>query len=216
MFFSVLVQGLGSGTGRAFLKGEIWIRNKKFSEYKLPTSVPDPDVLGSPGSGIMCTNPHPSINKQKINKTFIDFLSLKTDVNVSTESNKQNKFRENKTCFFVGLLEVIEEKIRIRIRKPSARIQGSGYVPKFTDPEHCHPQMGKEKKTYLRFRVLAVVFLTEPPFPGRQEILARDERHGVATAGRSGSANRAAVHRRSVLPSRLEHYFSLHRNYSTP
>jgi hypothetical protein len=82
------------------------------------------------------------------------------------------------------------------------------------DPEHCHLHMGKE--TDLRFRLLGVVFLTDPPFPGRQEILARDERHGVATAGRSGSTNRAAVHRRSVLPSRLEHHFSLDKNYSTP
>ncbi len=38
----------------------------------------------------------------------------------------------DKKLFFVGILEVTDEKNRIRIRKSSIRIQGSGYVSK------CH------------------------------------------------------------------------------
>jgi hypothetical protein len=50
---------------------------------------------------------------------------LKTDVNVSTEGKKQNKLE--KVIFFVGILEVTDEKSQIRIRK-SVRIQGSGSI----------------------------------------------------------------------------------------
>jgi hypothetical protein len=145
MFFSTLIQGLGSGTGQAFLKGEIWIRNKILQNtnhrpvfrIRMFLGLLDPEL---------CVRIRILLStSKKLVKLLNDFLSLKTDVNVSTESNKQNKFRENKTCFFVGILEVIDEKRRIRIRKLSVRIQGSGFEPNVTDPEHCHRRMGKEK-----------------------------------------------------------------------
>jgi hypothetical protein len=83
----------------------------------------------------------PSISKT-INKNLVfccsvtallgDFLSLKTDVNVPTESNKQNKLEKN--LFFVSILEVTDEKSRIRswiwIRKSNVLIRGSGSVLK--------------------------------------------------------------------------------------
>jgi serine/threonine protein kinase len=49
---------------------------------------------------------------------------LKTDVSAPTESNKQNKW--GKKYYFVGILEVTDEKsgIQIRIRKSSVRIKG--------------------------------------------------------------------------------------------
>ncbi len=60
---------------------------------------PDPYVFGPPGSVFIFTDPYPdpSINKQKLRKTFFstvlwllnDLLSLKTDVNVPTVCNKQ-------------------------------------------------------------------------------------------------------------------------------
>jgi len=77
----------------------------------------------------------PSIKKQKINKTLIsavwwlpnDLFSLKTDVNVPSESKKRNKLE---IFVVVGILEVTDKKSRIR--KSSGRIQGygSGCVPK--------------------------------------------------------------------------------------
>ncbi len=54
---------------------------------------------------------------------FIIFEDWYT-VNVHTESIKQNKLGN---IFFVGILEVTDERIRIRIRKSSVRIQGSMY-----------------------------------------------------------------------------------------
>ncbi len=63
---------------------------------------PDPYVLGlpDPDSSLFCTYPDPSINKQKSKKnldfyyfvTFLYFLSINTDVNVPSISNKQNEF----------------------------------------------------------------------------------------------------------------------------
>ncbi len=66
-----------------------------------------------------------------VKSLFNEYLSWKTDVNVPTESNKQNKLEKN---VFVGNLEVTAEKTRIRsrIRKSSERTQVSGSVPK------CH------------------------------------------------------------------------------
>jgi hypothetical protein len=45
--------------------------------------------------------------------------------------------RNNKTQF-VGVLNGIEEKSRIRIRNPSVRIRGSESAPNVTDPEQCN------------------------------------------------------------------------------
>ncbi len=72
--------------------------------------VPDPYLF------CVDPNPAPFINKQKKNNK-LDFWS------VHTESNKQNKLE--KDLFFVGILEVTDEKSRIRIRKSSVRIQSS-------------------------------------------------------------------------------------------
>ncbi len=60
---------------------------------------------------------------------------MKTDVSVPAESNKQNKLEKN--LFFVGILEVTDEKSRIRIRKSSVRIQDPDPYKNVTDPEHC-------------------------------------------------------------------------------
>ncbi len=65
----------------------------------------DPDVFGplGPGSVIISTDPN-YINKQKkVRKTLIstvlwllfEFLSLKTDVNVPTKSNKRRNLGKN-------------------------------------------------------------------------------------------------------------------------
>ncbi len=60
-----------------------------------------------------------------------------TDVNlpVPTESNKQYKYGKT-NLFFVGILEVTDEKSRIRIRKSSVRIRirtkMSGSLPYLT------------------------------------------------------------------------------------
>ncbi len=76
----------------------------------------------------------PSASKHFCKPWFLltDFLSLKTDVNVPTEStgNKQNKFRKN--FIYVGILEVTDEKRKIpsRILKSGVQIQGSESLPK--------------------------------------------------------------------------------------
>jgi hypothetical protein len=61
---------------------------------------------------------------------------------------KARSTRNSKKTFLVGILEVTNEKSRIRtrilsriwslmrMRKSSVRIQGSGAVPNVTDPEH--------------------------------------------------------------------------------
>jgi hypothetical protein len=53
---------------------------------------------------------------------FCDFLSLKTDVNVHSKSNKQKTF--------FGIMKATDENSRIRIRKSVVRIRGFGSVPK--------------------------------------------------------------------------------------
>jgi hypothetical protein len=68
-------------------------------------SVPDPYVFGPPGSGsVIILYVSGSFHKQakKFIKTLFsaDFLSLRTDVNVPTESNKQNNL-EKKTHFLL-------------------------------------------------------------------------------------------------------------------
>jgi hypothetical protein len=74
-----------------------------------------------------------SSTSKKFRKTWIsavwwhhdDFFSLQKDVNVPTESKKQNKLLKN--LFFVGILRVTDEKSRIR-----NHFQVYGSVPK------CH------------------------------------------------------------------------------
>jgi hypothetical protein len=83
-------------------------------------SIPDPkipQVIGPPGSGSgsanICTDLDPSNDKKKTKEKTLDLynfvtsnnlLSLQTDVNVSTESNKQT-FRKNNKIFVIFLLE---------------------------------------------------------------------------------------------------------------
>ncbi len=45
---------------------------------------------------------------------FYDFLSLKSDVNVPSKSNKQKNL--GKKIIFVGILKAADEKSRIRVR----------------------------------------------------------------------------------------------------
>jgi hypothetical protein len=52
-----------------------------------------------------------------------------TDVNVPTECNKKNKLK--KKLFFVGILDVIDEKSRIR-----SRIQIQIWIRKLSVPTH--------------------------------------------------------------------------------
>ncbi len=111
-------------------------------------SVPDPYVFGPPGSGsVIILSGSGSVifvrtrlrNKKKKVKTLIsavkwllnDFLSLKTaEVNVLTESSKQNKLE--KINFLLASWKYNDKNNRIRIRKSSVWIQGSGSVQK------CH------------------------------------------------------------------------------
>ncbi len=69
-----------------------------------------------------------------------NLLTLKTDVNVPSESNKQNNLEDN--LLFVGILKVTEEKSRIRIRNPVIRIRGSELHQNVTDPEYCRKEYG--------------------------------------------------------------------------
>ena len=77
--------------------------------------------------------------------------SLKTDVNVSTECKKQIKLE--KIIFFVGILEVTDEKSQIRIRKTSIRIQGSRSIPdqNVTDPLHWLQRIWNTASGYLLY-----------------------------------------------------------------
>jgi hypothetical protein len=79
----------------------------------------DPD----PNPEFICTDPDPSINKQKNEEKpcfllfcdFFYFLSLKNDVNVHSKRNKHKNLREKKKIlFFVGILKVTDEKSGIR------------------------------------------------------------------------------------------------------
>jgi hypothetical protein len=64
--------------------------------------------LGLPDSdpSLLCTDPDPSINKKKSKKnlnfyyfmTSFRLLSIKTDVNVPSKSNKENKLKKNNFC----------------------------------------------------------------------------------------------------------------------
>ncbi len=60
---------------------------------------------------------------------ILTFLSMKTDVNVPSKSNKQKNSEKTK-LFFVGILSATDEK-RVRIRKSEERVHGSGSVPKY-------------------------------------------------------------------------------------
>jgi hypothetical protein len=108
-------------------KSVMWMRIR----IRMFVGLPDPDP------SLFCTDPDPSINKQKKVRTtlistilwllfhFFDFLSIKIDVNVPSKSNKQKILKQN--VFFVGILSATEEKgevgsgstksvVRIRIR----------------------------------------------------------------------------------------------------
>jgi hypothetical protein len=98
--------------------------------------------LGS-GSAISCTDSDPpsTSKKRKINldffglRIYFDFLSLKTDVNVRSKSNK-HKVVEKKICFVDIFLSATDEEskiwiqTRILICKSVVLIHGSGSVPK--------------------------------------------------------------------------------------
>jgi hypothetical protein len=62
-------------------------------------SVADPDqaVFGPPGSGARRTDPDPSTKKNTKNLDLYDFLSLKTDVNVASKSNRQKTCSKSET-----------------------------------------------------------------------------------------------------------------------
>jgi hypothetical protein len=103
-------------------------------------------AFGPPGSGfiIICTDPDPSINKEKnwfyafVTSEYWNLLSLKTDVNVPvpTVSNKQKNYGKN--WFFVYICKATEKRAgsgsenqRYGSVDPDPYYQ---YVP---DPEHC-------------------------------------------------------------------------------
>ncbi len=118
----------------------------------------EPLVFRPPGSGsvIICTDPNPSINKQKYgihqqaknpseskpksSKTLISTVlwllinllpvSLKTDVSLRYLSNKQKTF-----TFLAGILKATEENTRIRIRN-HRHLYGSGTVAGQIDYEN--------------------------------------------------------------------------------
>jgi hypothetical protein len=84
-------------------------------------------------------DPDPSINKQKnlekpLFRQFCDFLmTFKTDVSVSTVSNKQKKLREKK-LIFVGVLKGNAEKSRMR--NPVYGSKDPDPYKNVTAPEH--------------------------------------------------------------------------------
>jgi hypothetical protein len=78
------------------------VKEKRDMEVKLrhiivterqESSVPDPEVFGTPGSGSF--HHQAKTLRKPLNSTvlglFCDFLSVKNDVNVSSKSNKQKK-----------------------------------------------------------------------------------------------------------------------------
>ncbi len=91
---------------------------------KISVVDPNPYVFGTLGSEfvIICTDPDPSINKQKVRKTLIStilwlFRSLKTDVNdLNVPSTRKEQKTLKKKITLVGTLSATDEKIRIRIR----------------------------------------------------------------------------------------------------
>ncbi len=112
---------------------------------------PDPDkyqyVFGTPGSrsvitGI-CTDPDPSIIKQKY-KTTLDFYCFITSswlfifVKNCKYTFKSNEQKARKKIFFVGILNVTDEKCRIRVHNSVVRIRGFVPVPEpnVMDPQH--------------------------------------------------------------------------------
>ncbi len=105
--------------------------NLKLVHLKSNVVDPDPYVLDlpDPDASLLCTDPYPSINKQKL---LFDFLSLKIDVNIP--QSVINKKTSKKNLPFVGRLSATDEQsmIRIRIRKSELRIRGSGSILK------CH------------------------------------------------------------------------------
>ncbi len=87
--------------------------------------------LPSPDPSLFCTDPDPSLNKQKVWKTLIstilwllfDFLSIKTDVNVPSKTMR------NKLIFcwhLVSHWRQTQYRIWIQIRKSVVQIRGSG------------------------------------------------------------------------------------------
>ncbi len=63
--------------------------------------------------------------------TFLDFLSMKIDVNIPSKGNKQKPL-EKTTYFLLASCHPLTKKalIRSRIRKSMVRIFGSGSIPK--------------------------------------------------------------------------------------
>jgi hypothetical protein len=91
----------------------------------LASSVPDPHVFGPAESGSICqmygsgsgSDSFLSSSKKRkknLDSYYFGLLSLKNDVNVPSKSNKQKNFFL--TSFFVGILKVDDENIRIQIR----------------------------------------------------------------------------------------------------
>jgi hypothetical protein len=78
-------------------------------------------------------------------------LSLKTDVNVPTESNKKNKLEKN--LFFIGILEATDEKSRVNQVYGSKDPDQDPYQ-NITGPAHCkyHFECAVIKKFRLRGR----------------------------------------------------------------
>ncbi len=84
-------------------------------------------------------DPDSNINKKKSKNNLdfyyyilwllFDYLSMKTDVNVPSKSNKQNKLWK-KNLIFVGILSTTDEKswirTRIRIHTKMSRIPNTG------------------------------------------------------------------------------------------
>ncbi len=72
--------------------------------------------------------------------TFYDFLSSKTDINVGhrTYRKLRNKHNKMENFFFLGYLEVTDEKIRIRIQIWNQVYRSKDPDPNqnFTDQEH--------------------------------------------------------------------------------
>jgi len=85
-------------------------------------------------------------------------LSLMNDVNPPTFKSMYNKFEE-KNIFFIGVLQVTDEKSRIRSRirnlLSKVRIRGSGSVPK------CHESgtLVGRKVFCPHFRLLLLMYI---------------------------------------------------------
>ncbi len=106
------------------------IMGKRGPGYSVP-DPPDPHVFEPPGNGSGSVSQMYGSGSGSISQMYesgsgffymiptvlwllLDFLSLKNDENVPSKSNQQKNFIWN--SFFVGVLKVNDENIRIRIR----------------------------------------------------------------------------------------------------